>query len=73
MPTGGEGISLGGICLRKLGAPEKVAGLRAGGRRSVQSSANDLRGNRTAVVSQLRWRVTATDVPNICGELITHR
>jgi len=39
---------------------------------SFQSVANDLRRSCTAVISQIRWQVTATDVPNICGELITH-
>lgn len=39
---------------------------------SFQSSANDLQRSCTAVISQIRWQVTATDVPNICGELITH-
>lgn len=36
------------------------------------SAANDTWGSRTAVAVQIRWQVTATDVPNICGELITH-
>lgn len=39
---------------------------------SSLSASNDLRGNRTAVISQIRWQVTATDVPSICTELITH-
>lgn len=39
---------------------------------SFQSVANDLQRSCAAVISQIRWQVTATDVPNICGELITH-
>lgn len=39
---------------------------------SSLSASNDLGGNCTAVISQIRWQVTATDVPSICTELITH-
>lgn len=34
--------------------------------------ANGLWRNSTAVILQIEWQVTATDVPSICGELITH-
>lgn len=50
---------------------EKVAGLRAGEGGSFQVLLMTCGGNCTAVISQIRWQVTATDVPNICGELIT--
>lgn len=45
-----------------------------GGERKSNSNgcANDRRRSSTAVVSLIRWQVIATDVPNICGELITH-
>lgn len=67
-----EGVSLPGADTENLSAGEKPA--PAEGRRTgfLSEAANDLRGSRTAVISQIRWQVTATDVPNICGELITH-
>lgn len=52
--------------------PESTAQLGHKEEDSFQSAANDLQRSCTAVISQLRWQVTATDVPNICGELITH-
>lgn len=67
-----EGASLPGADAENLPAEEEPA--RAGGSRKglLSEAANDLRGSRTAVVPQMRWQVTATDVPSICGELITH-
>lgn len=52
--------------------PESAARLGQKEEDSFQSVANDLQRSCTAVISQIRWQVTATDVPNICGELITH-
>lgn len=55
-----------------VGSPESAARLGQNEEDSFPSAANDLRRSCTAVISQIRWQVTATDVPNICGELITH-
>lgn len=61
---------LGGLW--DVDSPESTAPLGQKEEDSFPSVANDLRRSCTAVISQIRWQVTATDVPNICGELITH-
>lgn len=59
-------------CSWDVDTPESNARLGQREEDSFQSVANDLQRSCTAVISQIRWQVTATDVPNICGELITH-
>lgn len=63
----------GSLAWWKIAAKVKIA--QTGGQEGEASFprvANGLRWSCTAVISQIVWQVTATDVPSICGELITH-